>query len=68
MMTAIDALARHVAGTPYEDLPDAATEATRKFILDTKCNCTYECALGINIITNAKHIPSLLSGLTKQSI
>ena len=35
MMTAIDALARHVAGTPYEDLPDAATEATRKFILDT---------------------------------
>ena len=35
MMTAIDALARHVAGTPYEDLPDAATKATRKFILDT---------------------------------
>jgi radical SAM protein with 4Fe4S-binding SPASM domain len=44
------------------------TSSCRKFILDTKCNCTYECALGINIITNAKHIPSLLSGLTKQSI
>ena len=44
------------------------TSSCRKFILDTKCNCTYECAMGINIISNAKHIPSLLSGLTKQSI
>ncbi len=34
-MNAIDVLTQHVARTRYEDLPEPATAAARKFILDT---------------------------------
>jgi MoaA/NifB/PqqE/SkfB family radical SAM enzyme len=36
---------------------------TRKYIKDTKCNCTYECALSYNILGNWRYQPSLLSSL-----
>lgn len=34
-MDAVDTIARHVTETAFEDLPDATTNATCKFILDT---------------------------------
>lgn len=36
---------------------------TRKFIKETNCNCTYECALSYNILGNWRYQPSLLSSL-----
>lgn len=36
-----------------------ASAEARKFIRDTNCNCTYECALAINIISNPKFLPEL---------
>lgn len=36
---------------------------TKKFILDTKCNCTYECALTYNILGNWRYQPSLIASL-----
>ena len=33
---------------------------TRKFIKDTKCNCTYECALSYNILGNYRYQFSLI--------
>ena len=39
------------------------TKATKKYILDTKCNCTYECALTYNILGNWRYQPSLISSL-----
>ena len=36
---------------------------TKKFILNTKCNCTYECALTYNILGNWRYQPSLISSL-----
>ena len=32
----------------------------KKFILDTNCNCTYECALSFNILGNYRYQLSLL--------
>lgn len=39
---------------------DVAAE-TRSWIRDTNCHCTYECALGFNILGNARYQPRLLS-------
>lgn len=39
------------------------TNETKKFIKETKCNCTYECALSYNILGNLRYQPSLLSSL-----
>lgn len=36
---------------------------TRKYIKESKCNCTYECALSYNILGNWRYQPSLLSSL-----
>jgi radical SAM protein with 4Fe4S-binding SPASM domain len=36
---------------------------TRKYIKDSKCNCTYECALSYNILGNWRYQPSLLTSL-----
>jgi sulfatase maturation enzyme AslB (radical SAM superfamily) len=44
---------------------DRPTRDCAKFVVDTKCNCTYECAYGINIISNLKYAPRLLLGLVK---
>ena len=35
------------------------TKDTRKFIKNTKCNCTYECALSYNILGNPQYHPEL---------
>ena len=37
------------------------TKKTKKWIKDTECNCTYECALTYNILGNLRYQPSLLS-------
>ena len=34
-------------------------EHTRDFILKTKCNCTYECAISYNILGNWRYQPQL---------
>ena len=39
---------------------------TKKFILDTKCNCTYECALSYNILGNWRYQPELLVAALKK--
>ena len=36
---------------------------TKKYILKTKCNCTYECALTYNILGNWRYQGSLMSSL-----
>lgn len=39
------------------------TKKTKKWIKNSKCNCTYECALSYNILGNFRYQPSLLSSL-----
>lgn len=41
------------------------TEECKKFIKDTDCNCSYECAWSINIIANLRYIPQLLWGVVR---
>ncbi|MGH2362564.1 MAG: radical SAM/SPASM domain-containing protein [bacterium] len=35
----------------------------RRFIVDTDCHCTYECAWSLNTLVDAKYYPQLLSSL-----
>jgi MoaA/NifB/PqqE/SkfB family radical SAM enzyme len=44
---------------------DRSAADCRRFIKDTRCNCSYECALGINIISNARYIPRLAGHLAR---
>ena len=37
------------------------TKEVKKDIIDTKCNCTYECALTYNILGNWRYQPKLIS-------
>ena len=39
------------------------TLETKRWIKDTKCNCTYECALSYNILGNLRYQPRLISSL-----
>ncbi len=39
------------------------TKQTKKFIKDTNCNCTYECALSYNILGNYRYYPKLISSM-----
>ena len=39
------------------------TKNTKKFIIKTKCNCTYECALSFNILGNWRYQTRLISSL-----
>ena len=39
---------------------DSRTKEVKKFIKDTRCNCSYECAWSINVISNKRYIPRLL--------
>lgn len=41
---------------------DVALE-TRRFIVDTECHCTYECAWSINTLVDARYYPQLASSL-----
>ena len=36
------------------------TKETKKFIIKSKCNCTYECALSYNILGNWRYQPQLI--------
>jgi len=36
------------------------TNETKKFIIDSKCSCTYECALSYNILGNFRYQPKLI--------
>ena len=36
-------------------------EEIKEFILDSKCNCTYECALSYNILSNWRYQPNLIA-------
>jgi len=38
-------------------------DSTKKFILNTNCNCTYECALTYNILGNWRYQPHLMSSV-----
>ena len=40
---------------------NSITKETKKNILNTKCNCTYECALTYNILGNWRYQPKLIS-------
>tara|TARA_B100000965_G_C19566584_1_gene747113 strand:+ start:52 stop:1152 length:1101 start_codon:yes stop_codon:yes gene_type:complete len=39
---------------------NAVTNEAKNFILKSKCNCTYECALTYNILGNLRYQPSLI--------
>jgi len=38
---------------------DATAQDTRKWIRDTKCTCTYECAWSFNILANYQYLPRM---------
>jgi radical SAM protein with 4Fe4S-binding SPASM domain len=38
-------------------------KSARRFIVDTNCHCTYECAWSLNTIADARHYPALFSNL-----
>ena len=42
---------------------DKNTKNTRDYILKSKCNCTYECALSYNILGNWRYQASLASSM-----
>ncbi len=42
---------------------DKAANDTREFISKTNCNCEYECAMTVNILSNPKYLPSMATGL-----
>jgi radical SAM protein with 4Fe4S-binding SPASM domain len=42
-----------------------AAEDTREFISKTNCNCEYECAMSVNILSNLKYLPSIAEGLAR---
>ena len=44
---------------------DSKTKEVKKFIKDIKCNCSYECAWSINVISNKKYIPQLLTNFVR---
>ena len=41
------------------------TKETKNFIINTNCNCTYECALTYNILGNWRYQPSLFGSIFK---
>ena len=44
---------------------DKKTLECRRFVKNTQCNCTFECAWTLNIISNFKFIPSLMYNALK---
>jgi radical SAM protein with 4Fe4S-binding SPASM domain len=42
---------------------DKAASDARAFISKTNCNCEYECAMSVNILSNPKYLPSIATGL-----
>lgn len=44
---------------------DISATHAKRFIKESKCHCSYECALSLNIISNPQYIPKLLLGVLK---
>lgn len=42
------------------------TRAANRWIRDTRCHCSYECAWGFNILGNARYQPQLLAAALKR--
>ncbi len=42
---------------------DSAATEIRQFISKTKCNCEYDCALSVNILSNPKYLIKVTKGL-----
>lgn len=42
-----------------------AATSTRKWIVESECHCSYECAWGFNILGNARYQPRLLSAVLR---
>ncbi len=42
------------------------TKEAKKFIKETNCHCSYECAWSINVISNKRYIPKLLAHSIRQ--
>lgn len=38
----------------------------RDHIIKTKCNCAYECAMSVNIMSNPKYLPEMASGMIQK--
>jgi len=47
---------------------NALCHDARRFIKDTHCNCTYECAWTVNVITNPQYLPRLASDVIRQHL
>jgi len=45
---------------------DDGCKEAKDFIKDTHCNCSYECAWSINVISNKRYIPRLIKNTLKQ--
>lgn len=43
-------------------LAGPAARAVRRRIAETGCHCTYECALGVSLISRLRYVPTLLRG------
>ena len=46
-------------------LKNQETKETKKWIKDTKCKCTFECAASASVVWNVKAYPKLLSHTLK---
>ncbi len=45
-----------------------STRDCKKFIKDTRCHCTYECAWSINVLSNFRYVPRLVGGVIKSYV
>ncbi|MBM3540420.1 MAG: radical SAM protein [Alphaproteobacteria bacterium] len=50
---------REVDFDPYALLARAESKALQDWIVDTKCKCSFECALGANVVWNPSQYPRL---------
>ncbi len=47
---------------------DATAAETRKFIIDSKCHCSFECAWATNIVSNPRFLPGLVAGTIRSAL
>ena len=43
----------------------AAARRTRRFIVDSDCHCTYECAWSLNTLVDSRYYPRLLANVVR---
>jgi len=46
---------------------DGAAADTRRFIKDTNCHCSFECAWSTNIVSNPRYLPALAAGTIRSA-